>query len=609
MALTHQEMQGLIDAHRSKNTDETGRWDRWRKWHVSEFWGPGQERPQGAGAGVADDDLSMETNYSFAFTDTMIANVTPTNPQVTITPRRQALAEAGKFREALVNDTLVRVNAHERLWALATHGSVYGRGFIKTVWNTRRHTPDFLVLDPRSVWFDLSAARWEDIRYLIEVTVLTKGDFEARIRGKGRKDRFYDPEVADKAQFAAYPEWLKDSARDGSYMNDASEQVFEWVVVYEIYDFTAGDGKCYHFLDGVPDPLFSGDLPYRFVRNPYRMLTFNDNLTDIGGLSDVKLIAPMLERLNELDTLAVWFAQTSIPFIAMNSGLVDNPEHVKRLLREGSSPGSILDIQGKANARIDDIVKTVGSPSLVPEFKGQRDRLAQTIEFVLGIPQYSRGVVGVTDVATEVALADSATRTRNGRRQKAMLDTVVWMSRSIVALYMEFLGDETVLPLRLTDNPRAQHIGRMDLGFQLIKAEMGEGPLDYDYEAVAYSPTENNRLVQLKNLNQYMDLLLNSPAVNKVKLVKKVLELLQMDNLLEDPKTLLALQEQGKPAAGPSPGPGGAPPPPPGDNLLGGALPPGVEPPLPPTPQGGAGNPSPTPPGFGGSGLPLPGVN
>ena len=603
MALTHQEMQGLIDAHRSKNSDETDKWDRWRKWHVSEFWSGGTDGPQGSGQDMADSDLSMETNYSFAFTDTMIANVTPTNPQITITPRRDALEEAGKFREALVNDTLVRVNAHERLWQVAAHASVYGRAFLKTVWNTRRHTPDFLVLDPRSVWFDLSAARWEDIRYLIEVTVLTKSDFESRIRKKGAKDRFYDPKVADRAQFAAYPEWLKDSAGGGSHMTDASEEVFEWVVIYEVFDFTSGDGKCYHFLDGIPQPLFEGDLPYRFVRNPYRMLTFNDNLTDIGGLSDVKLIAPMLERLNELDTLAVWFAQTSIPFMVMNSGLVDNPEHAKRLFREGSSPGTVIDIAGKANARIDDIIKTVGSPSLVPEFKGQRDRLAQTIEFVLGIPQYSRGVVGVTDVATEVALADSATRTRNGRRQKSMLDTVVWMSRSIIGLYMEYLGDETVLPLRLTDNPKAQQIGRLDLGFQLIKAEMGEGPLDYDYEAVAYSPTENNRLVQLKNLTQYMELLLNSPAVNKVKLVKKVLELLQMDSLLEDPKTLLALQQQGRPAAGP-PGPGGQPPPPPGgDTLAGGALPPGTEPVLPPNGQGGAGAIS---GGFGGSGLPVP---
>jgi len=605
VALTYQQMQGLIDAHRSKNDTETDKWDRWRRWHVSEFWGPGRDRPQGAGSEVVDEDLSMETNYSFAFTDTMIANVTPTHPQVTVNARRQALEEAGKYREALVNDTLVRVNAHERLWTLAANASVYGRGFLKTVWNTRRHTPDFLVLDPRNVWFDMSAARWEDIRYLIEVTVLTKADFESRIRGKGRKDKFYDPDVADKAAYAAYPEWLKDKSRDSNHMNDATEKVFEWVVVYEVFDFTAGDGKCYHFLEGIPEPLFEGDLPYRFVRNPYRMLTFNDNLTDIGGLSDVKLIAPMLERLNELDTLAVWFAQTSIPFIAMNSGLVDNPEQVKRLLREGSSPGAILDVAGKANARIGDIVQTVGSPSLVPEFKGQRDRLAQTIEFVLGIPQYSRGVVGVTDVATEVALADSSTRTRNGRRQKAMLDTVVWMARSILGLYMEFLGDDTLLPLRLTDSPKSMDIGRMDLGFRMIKDEMGEGPLDYDYEAVAYSPTENNRLVQLRNLTQYMELLINSPAVNKVKLIKKVLELLQMDNLLENPSALAALQNQGQPPVVP---PGGAPggPPPGGDTLAGGALPPGTEPVQPPNVNGGAGHPSPVPAGFGGSPLPMP---
>jgi hypothetical protein len=74
------------------------------------------------------------------------------------------------------------------------------------------------------------------------------------------------------------------------------------------------------------------------------------------------------------------------------------------------------------------------------------------IEFILGIPQYSRGVVGVADVATEVALADTATRTRNGRRIKMIEDAIDTLAHKVVGLYEEFLPPNTMLPIRLTDS-------------------------------------------------------------------------------------------------------------------------------------------------------------
>jgi hypothetical protein len=610
MSLTGKQIKGLIATHRKKGQSDQNRWDRYRAWYTSDFWGPQKDQPQGSGAGGSEQDLAMETNYPFAFVDTMVANVCPTNPQVSVKARRQILHGAARFREALINDTLHRTRAHRVLWSAATQASICPRALIKTVWNLRRQSPDFLVIDPRYVWFDLSAGRWEDIRYLVEVTVLTREEFEGRIRGKGRKGKTYSAEVADRADFGTYPEWLRDSTRDRSLINEATKEVFEWVTIYEVYDFT-DEGRYYHFLADSDDPLFAGDLPYRFVRNPFYLLTFNENLMDIGGLSDVKLIAPSLERLNELDTLAIWFAQSSIPFLAVNSGLADNPEDLKAQIRSGPAPGTVLDIRGKANARINDIIGTVGSPNLEPQFGQQRDRLVQVIEFVLGIPQYSRGVVGVTDVATEVALADSATRTRNGRRMEQIHDSVAWMGRVIMGLYEEFLDDAEVLHIRLTDSPETLELTRSTMAAREMLNARGEEPLEYDYETVPYSPTENNKLVQLRNVQSFLKVLLGNPAIDQVRLIRKLLELLQMEDLLQPPEKL---KQQAEAAAGPKPG---APPPPPGgpppsgnpaiDRVATGAMPPGAEPPLPPSPMGGAGHPSPLPAGFGGSPLPMPG--
>ena len=604
MALTTKQIRGLIDTHRSKSHIEQREWDRMRSWYTSDAWDAVGDQPQGAGGTLGEEDLSMETNYPYAFVDTMVANISPGNPEVTVNARRKELHDAAKYREALINDTLRRTNGHRLIWRAASSASIYPRTFVKTVWNFRRRSPDFLNVDPRHVWFDMSAARWEDVRYVIEVTVLTREDFNSRVAGPDSEDGMYDPEVAKNASFGQYPEWLQDRQRDRSLLNDASKEVFEWVTIYEVYDFFGG-GRYYHFLEDQDQPLFGGELPYRFVRNPFYLLAFNDNLSDIGGLSDVKLIKPVLERLNELDTLILWHAQTSIPITMVNTGLVDNPERIRSQLREATSPGSIVEVAGKANATISDIIGNTSTPALAPEFMGARDRCIQIIEFILGIPQYSRGVVGVSDVATEVALADTATRTRNGRRMKEIYDLVSWQAKSITGLYEEFMAEDVVLPIRLLGSSDTVHITRASMLAREVLSARGEDPLEYDYEAVPYSPTENNRLVQLRNLATYFPMLAESPAVDQQRLMRKMLELLQMQDVLKDEKQLAAEQ-----AAAQAPPPGGEVPMPPGglseeDTRASGALPPGTEPVLPPNPMGGAGHPSPMP-GFQGAPFALP---
>jgi len=246
----------------------------------------------------------------------MVANICPSNPRITVNPRRSDFSGPAKYREALVNDLFHREGAHRILWRASTMASIYPRSFVKTVWNFNKGSADYVVIDPRFVWFDLSSERWSDIRYLIEVTVLTRGDFNERIKKTdpetGEETGEYSQEVADKAQFGAYPGWLKDENQDRSMINEATKDVFEWVTVYEVYDFS-GEGRFFHCLEDLDEPLFVGELPYRFNRNPFHKVSFNDNLRNSGGLSDVKLIQNALERLNELDTLMLWFAQTSIP--------------------------------------------------------------------------------------------------------------------------------------------------------------------------------------------------------------------------------------------------------------------------------------------------------
>ena len=605
MALTGKQVQGIIRTHRSKSRSERQDWDRWRSWYMSEYWHQSNPGPTGSGpvgTSNAAEDVNFETNYPYAFIDTMIANICPQNPQVTVTARREKLKGAAKFREALINDTFRRNNLHSLLWKTSTSTSICGRAFLKVVWNFRKNSPEVFAVDPRFVFFDMSAAKFRDIRYLVEVTVLTRAEFTARTKKQGRKGAMYNKKVSDKAVFGGYPSFLKDQSRDKSYVNEASRDVYKWVTVYEVYDFQ-GEGRYYHFLDDVEEPLFEGELPYRYIRNPFIHLTFNENMTDLAGLSDVKLVQSLQQRLNEIDTLELWHAHTSTPVMLVNTSLADNPEAIMTALQDANQPGTMVAIQGKANAPLGDIVGQTPVPSFSPSFSEMRARCNQVIEFILGIPQYSRGVVGVADVATEVALADTATRTRNGRRIKQVEDVVNSVAENIIGLYEEFLDPDTTLPIRLTGSKEVMKASRESL---MLRPERDptENPLDFDYDALPYSPTENHKLIQLQKFQQYLPLLLEAPNVNKEKLIIKLLDLLGMQDVVQDTP--------------PAPPPGAAPPPgmmpgmPPGmapgmppvmpgapptaapgaDSVVTGGLPPGVEDPPPmPLPAGGPGLP------------------
>lgn len=603
MGFTLEQIQGIIFTHKKKSERERYEWDMYRSWYVSEFWNREEYGPTGAYPAATEGDLNFETNYPYAYIDTMIANVCPTNPRVSVLAKRGSLGEAAKYREALINHAFDKELLHKRLWELATQTAICGRSFLKSIWNFKREAPELYVVDPRYVFFDMGASKWDDIRYLVEVTVLTKSDFDARVKKKGKKGGFYNANVAKSAEYGSYPTWLRDMTRDKSMLNDASREVFEWVTVYEVYDF-AGKGRYFHVLEGMDEPLFEGDLPFRFVRNPFAMLTFNDNMTNLGGLSDIKLIAPLQRRLNELDTLELWHAQSAIPVMILQSGLVDNPEIIKAALVNNVGPGAMIDLQGKANAPIRDIIGMTPMPTISPSFGAMRDRAQQVIEFVLGIPQYSRGVVGVTDVATEVALADSATRTRNGRRIKEINDLISEVGSDIVGLYEEFLPEDSVIPIRVTGSQEAMEVHRAAIQARRVEDGPAEPALYYDYEAVPYSPAENNKLVQLKNLQTFFDVLIQAPQVDKTKVLAKLLDLLSMKDVMQEGK-------EGMPMMGQQPQGG------PGDTTASGALPPGVQEQQIANPIGGAGAPLAGPTGegfkgassgFEGSGFQIPGL-
>lgn len=482
-----------------------------------------------------EDSTSVESNWAFAFADTLAANVVPTNPAVTIRANRAKNDQYAKLRTQLANTIFRKERLHQKLWAMAIRASVWPRCWIKCVWNEALNRPILRVINPHYVFFDTTAESEEDMKYIIEVTVLSRGEFMRRVKKKGKKGGAYRHDCVDQVDFGKWPQWVDPedawSGRDQDIEAKLVRDTYEWTTVFEVYDLVGK--KFYHFADGVDEALLEDKLPYKHLSNPYKALIFNDNLHDLGGMSDVELIKPTVDRLNELDTLQMTHLKTSIPSPVVHEGLLDDPGSFLDAYLAVDGPGQPISLHARPNVGVNDVIGVTPMPTLPVEWSRARGDLESIVQLVLALPSYSRGAVGQSDVATELALTDTATRTRNARRQKAIYDIIEWVAGAVVSLYQEYMDPNSTIPIRVMDTEEETELTRELLDF----SDDADDPWAWDYQAHPYTAAEANDVVQLKQMETYMPVLLQGMQVGIIdprKMFKKMLELLHMPDLLSE---------------------------------------------------------------------------
>lgn len=491
-------------------------------------------------------------NHLYAFADSLVATICPSDPEVTVTSPRRKLRKAAAYRSALVSETFRVEDVGEKLWALTVRAVVFPHAFLKCTWSSKRQYPSVEVVNPHFIWFDTTAKSFRDIRYIIEATALTANEFKNRIKRRGGKG-YYSKKVAEKINPASeYPGWMESRDLDNS-KDDSSNivrQNYQWVTVYEVYDLVGK--KLYHYGEGCDVPLYEGPLPYDSVDHPYMILTFNDNLKDLEGMSDAKLAGPTIERLDDLTSLQLWHVKTAIPATVIHDGLVDDPEEFMTAFSSLSGPGQVLRLSALPKARINDVMGQTPTTQLPIEWTPMMEELKSIIQFVFGLPGYMRGEVGNADVATELALADSAVKTRNARRQKALYKVVEWLARHMLHLYAEFMTNEAEIAAEIDDS----HSDDVFLTREKMFLPYGgsqEDPFTWRYKCNPFDGQQENSVVQLKTIAEFGAYLFQNPDVNQRKLTERLLELLKMASVLADEDAAAAMQQAMMPPGGGAP--------------------------------------------------------
>jgi hypothetical protein len=513
----------LVRVHRTKTENEAKVWDKYLRWYRGGFYSGGSAEVPAIDPvtgyeydSEAVSEPTLETNYLFAFIDSMIAVAGLPNAEVQVRAKIPELNELAQIRAAYIRDVFDQNDITSILWQYQSLASICGRAFLKVGWNARRHRPIIRVVDPRRLFYDRKAQHWDDVRYVIELIVISRSEWDARFKnGTWKKNDNIKFKKQNQKQYNNAEN--QDNAKTPK-LGNVKGGLYDFTFVYEVYDFSSNSYS--QWAEGSWDePLLETEMDKR-LDNPFTPLIYNSDLRGLTGVSDAQLIEKPLRVLNEIDTLELRYALASIPFPIMDTSKLDKPEEAIAMFQQASNPQALVPLDVPEGTRISDILTWSQAPPNNPSFYRMREQARNVIEYVLALPSFARGVVGAADVATEVALAEQATRSRNGRRQTTLRRAVAAVGMKTLAIAAVALGERAEFNVR-TSEDEVKKFSPATIRFEDMYME----ELTYDYEFVTASPPESAKSVIFQNLQTIMPLI-TDPMMDKRKILADLLHML-----------------------------------------------------------------------------------
>lgn len=523
LALINQHLTAMLNNEREQ-------WDEARAWMQGRYWTqvPGQSEWQ---------VMKTSENFTFALVETAGASLVPRHPQITCQPRLPMKPDDVLARERYVNMALDASKFRRELQMSVQDCVLCGRSIYKTTWSRTLNRPLVRAIDPRSLIFDLTARRVEDIKYYCEVTVISKEEFDRRVA-----EKFYKlPEGKGPPEGDKYPAWLQDSdgmsgtantsSAGSSYRELRSWQ--PWITIYEWYDTV--EKRVTHWHEGFDKPLL--DLPNDYV--PYTLYFLNSNGQDCRGLSEILLVKPNIEAVNQLLSYMMILVRLQIPRILYNASLITE-EQVAKLM--SAEPGAWVGFSlppGGAQA-IREAFEQAPIPSIPPEVNALLQKEESIIAYVSAMAEAARGQVTGARTATELALIEGQLRTRLMARQANVDEATADVGAKILYLAGKKLKEPVQIRIGSDANGNPEW----------ATIEPGQlADMSVMFEVVPYSPLDNNRAVAEERFIAQLPVIASRPNVDQALLNDEMVRVLRLN-----PKMF-----QGQPPPPmPQPGPMGA---------------------------------------------------
>lgn len=475
--------------------------------------------------------IKTSTNFVLPLVETAQANLLPPNPRVTLNPRKPADREQIEQGGTIVNYSLQRGKWRKETGMGLFYTVMYGRAPFKTTFDFDTDLPVTRAIDPKNYFFDRTATRFEDMKYEIEATLLSRKQMERKV-----DEGAYPSWIFETRSGETYPQWLLPGERKPV---DGLRDYQTWYLVYEVYDREAG--VVFHYLSGERSPILEDALIFR----PYDLLTFTFNGVDCGGVSEVSIIRSNQENYNWTDTFELNRHRLSVPVTYYDKKLATADQQHKQL----QAPlGARVPVSVPENRSI---AESFYQPPLPMSSGLSIDILArqrESMAYVSALSDSQRGQTIGAKTATEMEWIKQQIRDRLGPRLALVDELTESIASKHFFLAQRFMREEKVVQL----------IGEKE--WRTVNPFTLEG-VDATFDIVAYNPMKMNAAVRLEALRNLQPILVNNPYVKQRKLAEILLRDVQAGEV-ED--LLLTDEELAAQQAPPAGAPPGAPLPPPG---------------------------------------------
>lgn len=521
---------------------ERGKFDKARRYYRGDF--------TIANMDLNDEDMRLFTahNLVYAVAETGVVNMIGSNPTVGFAPRNRDGFERARMATAYVDWCFSR-NKLRRQGALALIDAILvARGIFKTIYDFQTDAPDVSVVDPTRFFFDRSVRDPRQMRYFLEATTVTQAEYQRRV------DAGWFPKIEPRKR--AYPSWFLDSGRRDMQRLLDQDGCFE---IWEHYDLDRNITQYYLEEPGVI--LYEQKLDYV----PYDMFVPLPNAVDGAGLSEIELILPHQEKINDMLTLTMATAYRAIPRILYDTGLL-HEEDLNALVT--SSPAAYVGIRAR-NRNAGLRLSSLFFPSPQPEHPKLAAETVQTLMELAGhtsaLAEASRGRIANARTATEVATIESQQLNRFSFRQLNFYEALEGVAAKCLWLGQRYMRDAKFVQIA---------------GAQAYSEVLREHLLDIegDFKINAYNAIRSNPAVMLEAMQGMVGQLAELKAagqLHRVNIDAVVVEILRRLNFPPEVFDASPMPEgaggAGLPAA-PGAGAGAAPMP------AAGPRPPGISP-------------------------------
>lgn len=466
--------------------------------------------------------IKTSTNFVFPIVETATSVLVPPNPQVSANPRNKMDADKVQAIEGVVNWSLDSGKFRDELAVAIQHVVMFGRCPVKTTWDASRDMPISKWIDPRNYFFDRTAQRFEDVRYEIEATLLSRGDIAKKV-----KAGVYEQSSFADASPSRYPSWMLPKDQQDI---DNLKNYQPWYLIYEVYDRETN--KVLHILDGSDKPILEDEMVYR----PYELLTFNYNGRDIGGISEIGLILSNQEEYNWTETFLLNILRFGIPHIYYDAAAGSSDDQQKKIM---APLGSRVPINVPSNKSLKDMFFSSPLPQYPPAANDMLAKKRDGISFVSALTDAQRAQTIGAKTATELAFIEGNIRNRLRPRQSKVDGLTERVAEKHLLLASKYMRREKVFKLTGSDV------------WQTVDPWTVDG-VESGFNIVPYSPMETNKAVKVETLRNIQPLLTNNPHVDQRRLTEVLFDMLEL------PGDLLLPLEQVQAAA--QAAQGGAPP-------------------------------------------------